>query len=59
LKALVEAAFTEENMSIATRGNLIILAPPLVISERELADAVGALDRLLARFFPSQTSLSA
>jgi taurine--2-oxoglutarate transaminase len=59
LKALVEAAFAEENMSIATRGNLIILAPPLVISERELADAVGALDRLLARFFPSQTSLSA
>jgi taurine--2-oxoglutarate transaminase len=55
LKALVETAFAEENMSIATRGNLIILAPPLVISERELADAIGALDRLLTRFFPSQT----
>jgi taurine--2-oxoglutarate transaminase len=53
LKALVDAAFAEEGLAIATRGNLIFLAPPLVISERELADALGALDRLLARFFPS------
>jgi taurine--2-oxoglutarate transaminase len=54
LKALVDAAFAEEDMAIATRGNLIILAPPLVISERDLADALGALDRLFARFFPLQ-----
>ena len=52
LKALVEAALAED-VSLATRGNLIIIAPPLVISERELADALALLDRLLARFFPN------
>jgi taurine--2-oxoglutarate transaminase len=36
-------------VSFATRGNLIILAPPLVIGENELADALALLDRLLAR----------
>ncbi|MEI8297107.1 MAG: aminotransferase class III-fold pyridoxal phosphate-dependent enzyme [Pseudomonadota bacterium] len=34
-------------VSFATRGNLIIIAPPLVIAERELSDAVALLDRLL------------
>lgn len=34
-------------VSFALRGNLIILAPPLVIAERELADALALLDRLL------------
>ena len=34
-------------VSFATRGNLILLAPPLVIEEEELADAT-LLDRLLA-----------
>jgi len=51
LKALVDAAMAE-GVSFATRGNLILLAPPLVIEERELADALALLDRLLARFFP-------
>ena len=36
----------EAGLSIATRGNLIILAPPLVIAERDLADAIQTLDRL-------------
>ena len=40
-------------MSLATRGNLIILAPPLVIAESELAEAPALVDRLLARFFPN------
>ena len=53
LKALAAAAFEEEGISFAVRGNLIILAPPLVIAESDLADALAALDRLLARFFPS------
>jgi taurine--2-oxoglutarate transaminase len=52
LKELVEAALAQ-GVSLATRGNLIIIAPPLVISERELADALALLDRLLARFFPN------
>jgi taurine--2-oxoglutarate transaminase len=52
LRALVEAALAE-GVSLATRGNLIIIAPPLVISETELAEAMSLLDRLLTRFFPS------
>ncbi len=38
-------------VSFATRGNLILLAPPLVIEERDLAAALALLDRLLARHF--------
>jgi taurine--2-oxoglutarate transaminase len=34
-------------VSFATRGNLILLAPPLVIEEGELADALSLLERLL------------
>ncbi|MGB8051165.1 MAG: hypothetical protein WCF53_25185, partial [Pseudolabrys sp.] len=34
-------------VSFAVRGNLIILAPPLVIEEGELSDALALLDRLL------------
>ncbi len=52
LKALVDAALAE-GVSIATRGNLILIAPPLVIAERDLADALALLDRLLGHFFPN------
>ena len=51
LASLVNSAM-ERGVSFATRGNLILLAPPLVIEERELADALGLLDRLLAQHFP-------
>jgi taurine--2-oxoglutarate transaminase len=34
-------------VSFAARGNLLLLAPPLVIRERELIDALDLLDRLL------------
>ena len=34
-------------VSFAVRGNLIILAPPLVITEGELSDGLALLDRLL------------
>jgi taurine--2-oxoglutarate transaminase len=51
LGALLGAAMAE-GVSFGTRGNLILLAPPLVIGEQELADALALLDRLLARFFP-------
>jgi taurine--2-oxoglutarate transaminase len=50
LKALVDAAMAE-GVSFATRGNLILLAPPLVIEEHDLADAMSLLDRLLGRIF--------
>jgi len=46
LSALVRQAMSE-NVSFAVRGNLILLAPPLVIDERDLADALALLDRLL------------
>jgi taurine--2-oxoglutarate transaminase len=35
-------------VSFAARGNLLLLAPPLVIRENELAEALALLDRLLA-----------
>ena len=37
----------DAGVSFAARGNLILLAPPLVIEERELADALELLGRLL------------
>jgi len=52
LKELVDAAMAE-GVSFATRGNLILIAPPLVIEEHDLADAIALLDRLLSRFFPT------
>jgi len=46
LIALVRKALAQ-GVSFAVRGNLIILAPPLVIEENELSEALGLLDRLL------------
>jgi len=40
-------------VSFATRGNLILLAPPLVIREDDLADALALLERLLTTLEPS------
>jgi taurine--2-oxoglutarate transaminase len=57
LKALVEEAMAA-GVSFATRGNLILLAPPLVVEEGELADATALLDRLLARHFPASSPVS-
>ena len=52
LKELVDAAMAQ-GVSFATRGNLILLAPPLVIEESDLTDALALLDCLLSRFFPA------
>ena len=52
MKSLLAAA-REAGVSFGSRGNLLILAPPLVIAESELASALSLLDRLLARFFPA------
>jgi taurine--2-oxoglutarate transaminase len=46
LTAFVDRA-REEGISFATRGNLIILAPPLVIEEKDLMDALALMERLL------------
>ena len=45
---LVKDALARD-VSFATRGNLIILAPPLVIEEKELQDALSLLDELVGR----------
>jgi taurine--2-oxoglutarate transaminase len=37
----------EEGFSFAVRGNLIVLAPPLVIEEEDLTDALAVMERLL------------
>ncbi len=37
----------EQGVSFAARGNLLLLAPPLVIGEHELDQALALLDRLL------------
>ncbi|HEU0310793.1 MAG TPA: aminotransferase class III-fold pyridoxal phosphate-dependent enzyme [Sphingomicrobium sp.] len=58
LKALVKAALAE-GVSIATRGNLIIIAPPLVIAERDLAEALALLDRLLGEYLPDPDTTEA
>lgn len=46
LKRLLHTALNA-GVSFAARGNLILLAPPLVIAERDLAEALELLDRLL------------
>jgi taurine--2-oxoglutarate transaminase len=46
LTTLVQKALSL-GVSFAVRGNLIILAPPLVITEGELSDGLALLDRLL------------
>jgi taurine--2-oxoglutarate transaminase len=45
------AAAMDANISLGARGNLLIIAPPLVITEQQLSDALAVLDRLLTRFF--------
>ncbi|MBV8143370.1 MAG: aminotransferase class III-fold pyridoxal phosphate-dependent enzyme [Gammaproteobacteria bacterium] len=46
LRHLLKEAL-QRGVSFAARGNLLLLAPPLVIRERELADALDLLDGLL------------
>jgi taurine--2-oxoglutarate transaminase len=46
LRRLLESAL-DAGVSFAARGNLLLLAPPLVIGERELDEALALLDRLL------------
>jgi taurine--2-oxoglutarate transaminase len=40
-----------EGVSFGARGNLLFVAPPLVIEDGELADALALLDRLLHGHF--------
>jgi taurine---2-oxoglutarate transaminase len=51
LAALLADALAQ-GLSFAARGHLLLLAPPLVIGEAELADALDRLDALFATHFP-------
>jgi taurine--2-oxoglutarate transaminase len=51
LRTLVKRA-RERGVSFAVRSNLIVIAPPLVITETELAQAFSVLDDLLTEFTP-------
>lgn len=53
LKTLLREAL-ENGVSFAARGNLILLAPPLVIEENELTDALDLLDRLIGAMTHAQ-----
>ena len=53
LTALLSSAM-EAGVSLGARGNLLIIAPPLVITEQELSDALRVLDRLFTQFFSVQ-----
>jgi taurine--2-oxoglutarate transaminase len=46
LQALLQAGLAR-GVSFAARGNLLLLAPPLVITQEELAQALALLDELL------------
>jgi taurine--2-oxoglutarate transaminase len=52
LSALVREGLAS-GVSFASRGNLILLAPPLVIAEKDLAEAMALLDRLIGKHFPA------
>jgi taurine--2-oxoglutarate transaminase len=54
LGALVRDGLAE-GVNFAVRGNLILLAPPLVIGEADLELGLALLDRLLTRHFPAAT----
>jgi taurine--2-oxoglutarate transaminase len=58
LRALTETALAE-GVSFAVRGNLLLLAPPFVISEAALDTALAMLDRLLTQFFSDPSTDSA
>jgi len=47
--AKIMGAAMQAGVSFAARGNLILLAPPLVIEESDLERALALLDRLLCR----------
>ncbi len=57
LRGLVNQA-RERGVSFAVRSNLIVIAPPLVITENELAMALSVLDELLTELAPALQGLT-
>jgi taurine--2-oxoglutarate transaminase len=56
LAALVESAL-RQGVSFGIRGNLLLVAPPLVIDEADLHRAIGLLDELLAQLFTASAQV--
>jgi taurine--2-oxoglutarate transaminase len=52
LAALLAEALAA-GVSFGCRGNLLLIAPPLVIEDQELQEALALLDGLLAKHFPN------
>jgi len=57
LRQLLASAM-DAGVSFAARGNLLLLAPPLVIAEHELREALDLLDRLLGEFVLTESPVS-
>ena len=45
-----------QHIELTDSANLLLIAPPLVITEHDLTHALAMLDRLLTRFFPAEAS---
>jgi 4-aminobutyrate aminotransferase-like enzyme len=43
----LQAAALERGVSLAVRGNMIVLSPPLVISQEELQQGIACISELL------------
>ena len=48
----------QQGVSFGIRGNLLLVAPPLVIDEGDLDRAIGLLDALLARHFSASAQVA-
>jgi acetylornithine/N-succinyldiaminopimelate aminotransferase len=53
---LVDALRAEKMITVGAGDNVVRLLPPLVISEAEIADAVGRIDRACAHLAKAQTA---
>ena len=51
---LVDALRDEHMLSVAAGDNVVRLVPPLIVSEAEVGDAMGMLDRACARLTQTQ-----
>jgi acetylornithine/N-succinyldiaminopimelate aminotransferase len=46
---LVDELLAEKMITVAAGDNVVRLLPPLIVSEEEVADAIGRIDRACAR----------
>jgi acetylornithine/N-succinyldiaminopimelate aminotransferase len=56
---VVRACHDERLLTIAAGDNVVRLLPPLIVSDAEISDAVGRLDRACAALAPARAQASA